>query len=88
VCGVNDRGAVARSLGAQLKATGGDDFQCQTSDAFELVVMTQGAGQAPSDTPDEPNSGGNCPETLSNQGPRRSSGAYPGGVLPGEQRWG
>lgn len=38
-CGVFDQGATAWSLyGALLRATGGNDFTCQTSTAFELVV--------------------------------------------------
>jgi hypothetical protein len=38
-CAVMAPEAVAWSLyGALLRATGGDDFKCQTSTAFELVV--------------------------------------------------
>ena len=39
-CRATDPDACAWSLyGALLRVTGGDDFKCQTSDAFETVVM-------------------------------------------------
>jgi hypothetical protein len=40
-----------------------DDSECPVCEGMFIT-----RGRAASATPDEPNSGGNCPETLSNQG--------------------